>query len=80
MNKEIFFRLTQLLEEVFDVPADEIAEDTRLFEDLGADELDMVELSMIIEEEFDFLTDDEKLKDIETVGDLCGYISESSDT
>jgi len=74
MDLEILFKTTQLLEEIFDVPASDITPETDLFEDLGADEFDIVEISMIIEEEFDILPDEEKMKKISTVGDLCKYI------
>ena len=42
MNLEVLFKITQLLEEIFDVPASDITPETDLYEDLGADEFDMV--------------------------------------
>ena len=74
MDLEILFKITQLLEEIFDVSATDITPETDLFEDLDADEFDLVEISMIIEEEFDILPDVEEMKKLSTVGDLCKYI------
>ncbi len=77
MNLEILFKITQLLEEIFDVPASDITPETDLFEDLGADEFDMVEISMIIEEEFDVVPDEDGLKKVSTVAELCEFVANS---
>ncbi|MBQ8600162.1 MAG: acyl carrier protein [Clostridia bacterium] len=54
--------------------ADMITNDTTL-EDLGADSLDMVEVIMAIEDEFDVQIKDEDLENLKSVGDLINYIS-----
>ena len=74
MNLEVLFKITQLLEEIFDVPASDITPETDLFEDLGADEFDMVEISMILEEEFDITPDEDEFEKVSTVADLCQFI------
>ncbi|MBQ6809765.1 MAG: acyl carrier protein [Clostridia bacterium] len=74
MNLEILFKITQILEEIFDVPSSDITPETDLYEDLNADEFDVVEISMILEEEFDILPDEEEMKKLSTVGDLCKYV------
>ena len=74
MNLEILFKITQILEEIFDVPSSDITPETDLYEDLNADEFDVVEISMILEEEFDILPDKEEMKKLSTVGDLCKYV------
>ena len=53
---------------------DMITVDTTL-EDLGADSLDMVEVIMAIEDEFDVQIKDEDLESLKSVGDLIDYIS-----
>ncbi len=53
---------------------DMITMDTTL-EDLGADSLDMVEVIMAIEDEFDVQIKDEDLESLKSVGDLIEYIS-----
>lgn len=77
MNLEVLFKITQLLEEIFDVPASDITPETDLYEDLGADEFDIVEISMIIEEEFDVVPDEDELKKISTVAELCELVANS---
>lgn len=77
MNLEVLFKITQLLEEIFDVPASDITPETDLYEDLGADEFDMVEISMIIEEEFDVVPDEDALKKVSTVAELCEFVANS---
>lgn len=54
--------------------ADMITMDTTL-EDLGADSLDMVEVIMAIEDEFDVQIKDEDLENLKSVSDLIDYIS-----
>lgn len=74
MNEKIFFKVSQIIEEIFDVPFSDILPETELNEDLGADEFDLVELSMIIEEEFDVVLDEKQLKSVVTIDDLCTLI------
>ncbi|MEA4955106.1 MAG: acyl carrier protein [Pseudoflavonifractor sp.] len=70
----IFNKVAKLLAEQFGMEADEITEDTS-FEDLGADSVDIVELSMALEEEFDIEEmGEEDLSKILTVGDLVNYL------
>jgi acyl carrier protein len=54
--------------------ADMITLDTTL-EDLGADSLDLVEVIMSIEDEFDVQIKDEDLESLKSIGDLINYIS-----
>ena len=54
--------------------ADQITPDTNLFEDLEADSLEAVELSMALEEAFDVTISDEDLPNMKTVGDLVNFI------
>lgn len=70
----IFEKVAALLAEQFGVEADTVAMDTT-FEDLGADSLDIVELSMALEEEFgvEEMAEDD-LSGIATVADLVNYL------
>ena len=52
----------------------EITEDKHLFNDLGADSLDFVELSMTLEKEFNVKFSEEETSKIKTVGDLYNLI------
>lgn len=70
----IFERLTKLLAEQFGLDTEEITEDTGM-EDLGADSVDLVELSMNLEEEFGIdEMGEEDIASIHNVGDLVNYL------
>ncbi|WP_297199657.1 acyl carrier protein [uncultured Flavonifractor sp.] len=70
----IFEKIAGLLSEQFGVEADSITMDTS-FEDLGADSLDIVELTMAVEEEFGLENmDEDDLSGIATVADLVRYL------
>ena len=57
------------------IPAEKLRPEARLKEDVGADELDLVELVMATEEEFDIEISDDDAEKITTVGDLTKYVS-----
>ena len=67
-----------ILAEQFDVEEDKITADTDLQEDLGADSLDVVDLLMSIEDEFEVEVPDEEIENIKTVGSLVSYIEANS--
>lgn len=70
----IYKRLVNLLAEQFGLEPDEINEDTDL-EELGADSVDLVELSMNLEEEFGIdEMSEEDIASIHNVGDLVNYL------
>ena len=70
----IFEKIAALLAEQFGVDAESITSDTT-FEELGADSLDIVELSMEVEEAFGLESmDEDDLSGIASVGDLVNYL------
>ena len=70
----IFEKISALLAEQFGMDADNITMETS-FEDLGADSLDIVELSMALEEEFGIEEmEEDDLSGIATVADLVNYL------
>ena len=71
-------KVKAILAEQFDVEEDKITADTDLQEDLGADSLDVVDLLMSIEVEFDVEVPDEEIENIKTVGALVSYIEANS--
>ena len=71
-------KIKAILAEQFDVEEDKITADTDLQEDLGADSLDVVDLLMSIEDEFDVEVPDEEIENIKTVGALVSYIEANS--
>ncbi len=71
-------KVKAILAEQFDVEEDKITADTNLQEDLGADSLDVVDLLMSIEDEFEVEVPDEEIENIKTVGSLVSYIEANS--
>ena len=71
-------KVKAILAEQFDVEEDKITADTDLQEDLGADSLDVVDLLMSIEDEFEVEVPDEEVENIKTVGSLVSYIEANS--
>ena len=71
-------KVKAILAEQFDVEEDKITVDTDLQEDLGADSLDVVDLLMSIEDEFEVDVPDEEIENIKTVGALVNYIEANS--
>ena len=68
-------KVKAILAEQFDVEEEKITVDTDLQEDLGADSLDVVDLLMSIEDEFEVEVPDEEIENIKTVGALVNYIA-----
>lgn len=76
----IYERLRALIAKQFSVSEDSISMETSFADDLGADSLDVVEMTMALEEEFDIPeTEDEELVKLITVGDVYRYISSKVD-
>jgi acyl carrier protein len=65
--------------EQLDVNADEVTPQASFVEDLGADSLDMVELTMAFEEAFDIEIPDEDAEKITTVQDAVAYLEDKVD-
>lgn len=71
---DVVDRVKELVVEQLGVDAEEVTEEASFIDDLGADSLDIVELVMAFEEEFDLEIPDEDAEKIKTVGDAVGYI------
>lgn len=67
-------KVKAILSEQFDVEEDTITADSTLSDDLGADSLDVVDLLMSIEDEFEVEIPDSEVENIKTVGSLVKYI------
>ena len=72
----VFEKVKAILSEQFDVEEDTITNDTTINEDLGADSLDVVDLLMSIEDEFEIEVPDTEIENIKTVGELVKYIED----
>lgn len=67
-------KMRQIISEQLNCEEDSINEDTSFKDDLGADSLDLFELVMALEEEYDIEIPTEELTDIETVGDVLEFL------
>ncbi|ADU51063.1 acyl carrier protein [Thermaerobacter marianensis DSM 12885] len=73
-DEALFQRVKAIIVEQLGVDEDSVTPEARFIEDLGADSLDIVELIMALEEEFDLEIPDEDAEKIATVGDAVQYI------
>ena len=74
--EEIFKTMQDLIAEQFALEPDEISMDSSFTDDLGADSVDLVELVMAMEEEFDIgEIDEEDLTALKSVGDCVRYLA-----
>lgn len=72
-DQAIFNKVKAIINEQLGVSEDELTPQTS-FEDLNADSLDIVELIMALEEEFELEIPDEEAEKIQTVGEIIEYI------
>ena len=73
---DTYERVTNIIVELLGVDEDQVVPTARFREDLEADSLDLVELIMAFEEEFDGEISDEEAQTITTVGEAVEYINE----
>lgn len=69
-----FERVVAVIADKLDIPAEDVAEDSKFVEDLNADSLDQVELIMALEDEYDITIPDEDAQKIISVKDALHYI------
>ena len=67
-------KIKEIIANQLDIDVNEIQNDSNLIEDLKADSLDVVELIMDLEQEFDVEIPNEELENIKTVEDIAKYI------
>ena len=73
-----FDKVRDIVVEQLGVEADEVAIESTFIDDLGADSLDIVELIMAFEEEFNIEIPDEDTQKIATVGDAIAYVEKKA--
>ena len=71
-----FEKVKALIAETLNCDMDKVTMEASLADDLGADSLAAVELSMALEEEFDVTIAGEDLPNLKTVGDLYNYMND----
>lgn len=70
----VFEKIKKILAEQLDANEEDMTMETNIARDLEADSLDVVELLMTIEDEFEVEIPDEEIENIKTIGDLTEYI------
>lgn len=73
---DIFEQVKKILCDQLDLEEEQVNEDSEVIDDLGADSLDIVDLVMTLEEEFDTEIPDEDIENLKTAGDIVKYIEE----
>lgn len=72
----VFDKVKELISEQLDVKADDITEASNIQDDLGADSLDVVDLVIALEDEFDVEIPEDQVENIKTVGDIVKFIED----
>ena len=75
MDQELFARFRKCAVEVLSVSEDQVVPEAKFGDDLDADSLDLVELVMALEEEFDVAVPEEELENIQTVGQAFDLVA-----
>lgn len=73
----VFEKVRDILCQQLDVEEDDVTMESVLADDLNADSLDLVDLVMSLEDEFDIEVPDSAIEDIKTVGDIVSYIEKN---
>ncbi|GBC92012.1 Acyl carrier protein [bacterium HR15] len=76
MDQELFDRVRKVIVEQLDVREEEVTPDATFTDDLGADSLDLVELVMAFEQEFDVSISEEEAEQVRTVADAVRLLAE----
>jgi len=75
----ILEKVKKILVDQLDVEESAINVDSSIIDDLGADSLDVVDMVMSLEEEFDIEIPDEEIESMKTVGDIIKFIEAKSE-
>ncbi len=70
----VFEKIREILCQQLDIEEDAVTMESSIMDDLGADSLDVVDLLMTMEDEFDIEVPDEDVEKMKTVGDLVKYV------
>ena len=73
-----FERVQKIICEQLEIDSHLVTEDASISGDLGADSIDLVDLSMSIEEEFNLEVPDDVLDHVRTVGDIVKFIEDNA--
>ena len=73
---DVLEKIIDILCDQLDLDRDQVTEDSEIIDDLGADSLDIVDLIMTLEDEFDTEITDEMVEGMKTVGDIARFVEE----
>ena len=76
-SEEVFDKIKEIIVEQLGVAENSVTEEASFIDDLGADSLDIVELIMALEEEFDIEIPDADAEKVVTVNDVVEYIKDN---
>ena len=76
MSDELAVKIRLLVAEQLGVEPNQVTPQASILDDLGADSLDVVELVMTIEENFDIEIPDEAIEAMRTIGDVESYVAQ----
>lgn len=77
---EILAGLSEIIDEIAGVPADEVTPDKTFVDDLDIDSLSMVEIAVAAQDKFGVEIPDDQLKDLKTVQDVIDYVARAEVT
>jgi acyl carrier protein len=77
-QQEILTGLSEIIDEIAGVPADEVTPDKTFVDDLDIDSLSMVEIAVAAQDKFGVEIPDDQLKDLKTVQDVIDYVERAS--
>ena len=74
---DVLEKIIDILCDQLDLDREQVTENSEIIDDLGADSLDIVDLVMTLEDEFDTEITDEMIEGLKTVGDIVHFIEEN---
>jgi acyl carrier protein len=77
-QEEILAGLSEIIDEIAGVPADEVTPEKTFVDDLDIDSLSMVEIAVAAQDKFGVEIPDDQLKDLKTVQDVIDFVGRSS--
>jgi acyl carrier protein len=77
-QQEILAGLSEIIDEIAGVPADEVTPEKTFVDDLDIDSLSMVEIAVAAQDKFGVEIPDDQLKDLKTVQDVIDYVGRAS--
>ncbi|MCX5714313.1 MAG: acyl carrier protein [Candidatus Omnitrophica bacterium] len=75
VEKEILRMVNEVFTDSFEIPSNKLVPEANVFNDLGLDSLDIVDLVVALQKKFGVtIRDDERVRTIRTLGDICNFI------